>query len=99
MKRLTIVFTCLLLLCIYMVQAQPRNAIRTNVPLDSIRLSDPFILADKKTQMYYMTGTGGRLWKSKDLRLWNGPYQVAKTDSSSWMGPRPMIWAAEIHEY
>ncbi len=73
--------------------------LKTDIPLDSIRLSDPFILADKATQMYYMTGTGGKLWKSKDLKLWTGPYEVAKTDPDSWMGPNPMIWAAEIFEY
>jgi len=72
---------------------------RKNVPLDSIRLSDPFILADKKTSLYYMTGTGGLLWKSSDLRLWEGPFRVTQTDPVSWMGPRPMIWAAEIHPY
>lgn len=70
-----------------------------DIPLDSIRLSDPFILADRKTNMYYMTGTGGLLWKSKDLKLWDGPFRVVETDSTSWMGPRPMIWAAEIHPY
>lgn len=73
--------------------------LRENIPLDSIRLSDPFILADKKTGMYYMTGTGGMLWKSSDLEKWTGPYKVAQTDSTSWMGPRPMIWAAELHTY
>jgi len=72
---------------------------RTNVPLDSIRLSDPCILADAKTAMYYMTGTGGMLWKSKDLKLWDGPFQVVKIDPQSWMGLHPMIWAAELHEY
>ena len=72
---------------------------RTDIPLDSIRLSDPCILADKKTNMYYMTGTGGLLWKSKDLALWEGPYQVAATNPSSWMGKHPQIWAAELHQY
>ena len=70
-----------------------------DVPTDSIRLSDPFVLADKKTKTYYMTGTGGMMWKSKNLRTWSGPYMVTKTDPHSWMGPRPMIWAAEIHPY
>ncbi|MBQ9642185.1 MAG: family 43 glycosylhydrolase [Bacteroidaceae bacterium] len=70
-----------------------------NVPTDSIRLSDPFVLADKATKTYYMTGTGGLMWKSKNLRTWSGPYVVAQTDPASWMGPRPMIWAAEIHPY
>ena len=66
---------------------------------EDIRLSDPFILADKATGLYYMTGTGGLLWKSPDLKVWDGPFQVARTDPDSWMGPRPMIWAAEIHPY
>lgn len=72
---------------------------RHNVPLDSIRLSDPAVLADEATQMYYMTGTGGMMWKSRDLKLWDGPFRVAETDPEGWMGPRPMIWAAELHQY
>ena len=68
-------------------------------PLDSILLSDPCILPDSATATYYMTGTGGLLWKSKDLKMWEGPYKVAQTDSTSWMGPNPMIWAAELHSY
>ena len=81
------------------VWGQHPRIVKKDIPLDSIRLSDPFILADEATQMYYMTGTGGLLWKSKNLRTWEGPYHVAKTDSTSWMGPRPMIWAAELHPY
>ena len=93
-----------LLLCFvfsFVLKAQPGRvpAVRTGVPLDSIVLSDPFILADKKTNLYYMTGTGGMLWKSPDLKLWEGPYPVTQTDPNSWMGPKPMIWAAEIHPY
>ncbi len=93
---LTLIFA---LLTSTAAQAQRTFKPRTNVPLDSIVLSDPCILADKATMTYYMTGTGGMLWKSKDLRLWEGPYHVAKTDPKSWMGPRPMIWAAELHQY
>ncbi len=37
---------------------------REGVPMDSIQLSDPFILADSATRTYYMTGTGGLLWTS-----------------------------------
>jgi hypothetical protein len=72
---------------------------RENIPLDSIRLSDPCILADIKTSTYYMTGSGGLLWKSKNLRNWTGPFKVTETDPDSWMGPNPMIGAAELHEY
>lgn len=95
-----IFITTILILSIASAFAQRRMPeVREDIPLDSIRLSDPCILADKKTEMYYMTGTGGWVWKSKDLRKWTGPFQVAKTDPDSWMGPRPMIWAAELHQY
>ena len=79
--------------------AQWRSRIRTNIPTDSIQLSDPFILADDATKIYYMTGTGGMMYKSRDLKTWEGPTRVAETDPESWMGPRPMIWAAELHKY
>lgn len=89
-------------LCIHNSYAQVRQeGLRqvSRVPIDSIRLSDPCILADKASGMYYMTGTGGLLWKSTNLHIWEGPYVVARTDPASWMGPRPMIWAAELHQY
>ena len=96
-ELLVFIFT----LCSVLASAQQKvpNRFRTNIPLDSIHLSDPCILADKKTSTYYMTGTGGLLWKSKDLARWEGPYRVAETDPDSWMGPKPEIWAAELHEY
>ncbi|MEC7785018.1 MAG: glycoside hydrolase family 43 protein [Bacteroidota bacterium] len=73
---------------------------RTNLTaIDAIRLSDPYILADEATQTYFMTGTGGKMWKSKDLSYWEGPFDVVETDPNSWMGPKPMIWAAELHQY
>jgi beta-xylosidase len=98
MKR--ILTTLLISMGFASIFAQSRlPEIKENVPLDSIRLSDPFILADKSTAIYYMTGTGGMLWKSKDLSKWTGPYVVTQTDPQSWMGPRPMIWAAELHPY
>jgi len=74
------------------------RTVRT-VPLDSMRMSDPYILADPRSRTYYMTGTGGALWKSKDLVMWEGPYTVARPDTGSWMGRRPQIWAAELHLY
>lgn len=69
------------------------------VPTDSIILSDPCVLADSATMTYYMTGTHGKLWKSKNLANWSGPYDVVQTDSASWMGADPEIWAAELHKY
>ena len=100
MKTSRLVFGgCLLISLTLNAQVNPAREVRTNVPLDSIRLSDPAILADRQTKMYYMTGTGGLLWKSRNLKLWDGPYKVTQTDPNSWMGPNPMIWAAELHPY
>ena len=78
--------------------AQRGMQVRKNVPTDSIRLSDPAILADQKSGLYYMTGTGGMMWRSADLKLWEGPFRVTEFKADSWMGPRPMIWAAELHQ-
>src|SRR5437868_4359560 len=36
--------------------------------LDDLSMSDPFIYADEKTKTYYLTGSGGRLYKSPDLK-------------------------------
>ena len=99
MKRIRSLLVFSSVIATFVTYAQSAIPIRKNIPLDSIRLSDPFILADKQTNRYYMTGTGGLLWKSRNLKLWDGPYRVAETDSTSWMGPRPMTWAAEIHPY
>ncbi|UOR04959.1 glycoside hydrolase family 43 protein [Hymenobacter aerilatus] len=94
-----LLLSCQLLAVAAQAQEAKKPVVRQNVPLDSIRLSDPFILADAKTKQYYMTGTGGLLWKSPDMKRWSGPYTVAQPDPTSWMGPKPIIWAAEIHPY
>jgi hypothetical protein len=100
MKKITLTFVaCALLLPALFAQTERKIVMRQNVPLDSIALSDPYILADQKTSMYYMTGSSGLLWKSKTLKTWEGPFRVTKTDTGSWMGNRPAIWAAELHAY
>src|SRR5665647_3746171 len=98
-KNIFSIFSFLFVSIVIFAQNKQYQNIRKSTPLDSIALSDPFILADQQTKMYYMTGTGGKMWKSKNLRYWDGPYNVVKTDSNSWMGKKPMIWAAEIHQY
>lgn len=78
-----------LLLFVYIVAAlsafaQRQWRVRT-IPLDSIVMSDPCILADDATQMYYMTGTGGMLWTSWVF----GDYThgVAYSESGTLDGP------------
>jgi beta-xylosidase len=99
MKNILLPLLASILFPLAVVAQKASQPIRKDIPLDSIRLSDPFILADKPTHTYYMTGTGGKLWKSRDLKRWEGPYTVAQPDPASWMGPKPMIWAAEIHAF
>lgn len=88
-----------MLLCVPGTTYAQRNMRLRTIPIDSMVMSDPCILADDATQMYYMTGTGGMLWKSPDLKMWTGPYRVAVTDGIKWAGERPEIWAAELHKY
>jgi len=77
-----------------MRQPRPEPKIQT-VSLDSISMSDPYIYPDEKTRTYFLTGTGGRLYKSQDLKVWTGPYPIIDL-SGTWMEG---LWvaAAEIH--
>jgi len=63
--------------------------------LEDISLSDPFIYPDEKSRTYYLTGTGGYLYKSKDLLTWTGPYSVIDL-KGTWMEGK-FVAAAEIH--
>lgn len=67
------------------------------VPLDSISMSDPFVFPDEESKTYYLTGTGGRLYKSEDLKMWTGPYKIIDL-TGTWMDS---LWvaAAEIHQF
>jgi len=38
------------------------------VHIDSLNMSDPFILADDATKTYYLTSSGGAIYKSTDLK-------------------------------
>ncbi len=75
-------------------QPRPEPKIQT-VSLDEISMSDPYIYPDNKSNTYYLTGTGGRLYKSKDLKMWTGPYSITDL-TGSWMSGL-FVAAAEIH--
>lgn len=76
--------------------AMPAPEIKT-VSLDEISMSDPFIFPDEKSRTYYLTGTGGRLYKSTDLKMWTGPYSVIDL-TGTWMD-KLFVAAAEIHKF
>jgi hypothetical protein len=75
-------------------QPRPKLEVRT-VSLDEISMSDPYVFADRNTNTYYLTGTGGWLYKSKDLKMWTGPYSILDL-SGTWMDGL-FVAAAEIH--
>ncbi len=73
---------------------RPEPQIRT-VSFEDLSMSDPFIYADGKSRTYYLTGTGGRLYESKDLETWTGPYSIIDLEGT-WMEGN-FVAAAEIH--
>ena len=78
--------------------------------LDDFRAHDPFILADGKSQTYYLytSVTSGALprsqagvvtYTSKDLQTWEGPQVVFKVSGDGWANPAHGAWAPEVHLY
>jgi hypothetical protein len=70
-------------------QPRPEPKIQT-VSLYEISMSDPYIYPDEKSHTYYLTGTGGRLYKSKDLKMWTGPYPIIDL-TGTWMDGLPTV--------
>ena len=75
---------------------RPAPQVRT-VSLKELSMSDPFIYPDPETRTYWLTGTGGALYKSTDLEMWTGPYNVIDL-SGTWMQGQ-FVAAAEIHRF
>jgi beta-xylosidase len=88
------------------VAPSPRAGLR----LPDFRVHDPWILADKSRQTYFlyssagpgMTGqnrSGTLFYKSKDLASWEGPFIAFVCPDDSWADPRQGAWAPEVHAY
>lgn len=69
------------------------------VAIYTMDIKNPFIYLDRENLTYYMTGDGGYLWTSKDLKLWNGAYNILQYDTTVWYGVSPVITAPEIHKF
>ena len=77
--------------------------------LEDIPIRDPYILADHKTQTYYLYKSspqksvegkqlGGVIaFKSTDLQNWEGPIRVFTAPEENWINGH--VWAPEVHEY
>ena len=77
-------------------RAAEMNRIRT-VHFNDLTMSDPYIYPDPETKTYYLTSSGGRMWKSKDLVMWEGPYNIIDL-SGTWCEKAGFAAAAEIHK-
>lgn len=77
-------------------RAAEMNRIRT-VHFNDLTMSDPYIYPDPETETYYLTSSGGRMWKSKDLVMWEGPYNIIDL-SGTWCEKAGFAAAAEIHK-
>lgn len=92
MKRLFLFVSCLIVSS-FLVFAQQKKS------LSEFVTGDPYIFADTISKTYYLIGTDISMWKSKDLKSWEGPISYLQWDKESWIGTQPAIWAPEIHEY
>lgn len=84
------------------------SALAKTITLDELNIRDPFIVADKATGCYYLyksasTTENGRsyggveVFKSKDLKTWQGPKQVFNVPKNNWI--TGTVWAPEVHQY
>ena len=72
-----------------------------------INIRDPFILPDYNSKTYYMyrssdtdgpngkTLGGVEVFKSKDLKTWDGPVRVFTVPEDNWITGK--VWAPEVH--
>lgn len=76
--------------------------------LKTIRVRDPFIVADAASQTYYLYSSSGtrlmtdvgdavEVYRSPDLKQWSRPAAVFQRPAGFWGGQ--MIWAPEVHPF
>ena len=90
--------------------ASTKIGVRSNLALSDFYAHDPFILADKANKTYYLytamgprqspTGRAGVIvYKSADLKSWEGPHVVFTVPDGLWANPADGAWAPEVHPY
>lgn len=99
----------LIVVCIFGYLSLPISAQQKIYQLEDIWIRDPYILPDTNTKQYYMyrsastVNTNGQevggveVFKSKDLKQWEGPQQVLTVPTDNWTTGG--IWAPEVHYY
>ncbi|MBQ4064190.1 MAG: family 43 glycosylhydrolase [Bacteroidaceae bacterium] len=69
------------------------------VAIDTMNLANPFVIYDNVKDIYYMTGDGGFLWRSSDMHVWEGPFDILRPAKASWIGEDAVVTSPEIHKY
>jgi len=79
------------------------------IDIKDLYVRDPYIVADQQTKTYFLYKAGkvkndlGRevngvvVYKSKDLKKWEGPYEVFAIPNDNWI--TGVVWAPEVHRY
>ena len=77
---------------------------QTMKKLSDIPIRDPYIMPDAKSGCYYMYNSasfnamgGVEVYKSKDLKKWEGPVRVFTVPTDNWI--TGTVWAPEVHAY
>lgn len=91
-------------LLLLFVSCTPGNKETADVPvqkvaIDTMNITSPYIIYDKSANLYYMTGDGGAMWHSRDMQVWEGPFDILQHSEESWMGATPKVLSPEIHKY
>lgn len=115
MRPLTVLSAALAVLCALPAAAQHQPAMAataatatTTLQLPAMHLHDPFIVADKSSQTYYLytsnvpamsgeCGVGIMAYTSADLRHWNRPRVVYRLPQGGWANDG--AWAPEVHAW
>lgn len=85
-----------------------RQHLRTEVKIEDIHIRDPFVVPVLEASTYYMYGTtdkdcwngpgvGFDVYKSTNLKDWDGPYPAFRPSSDFWAEKN--FWAPEIYQY
>lgn len=77
----------------------PAGVAVAQVAIDTMDLANPFVIYDGAKDIYYMTGDGGYLWRSTDMRVWEGPFDVLRPSQASLVGTGAVVASPEIHKY
>ena len=81
------------------VLSTPNGSPVKECSVDTMEVSSPYIIYDKKSNQYYMVGDGGYMWQSRDMHVWQGPFDVLRQDTASWVGASPVVLSPEIHRH